>query len=500
MCDGLGRQFSYSCPNTTLFQQRMLICDHWYMVNCSTSEDDYSANLLIGQKEKKFVDDEDPKHPYRRTPRPDLLSRSSAPEFTVYRKGKSFAGTNLNVVGANTDDDDRNNTVTDKPAYFLPSHWSTEYSKQGTTRRPFIETFYRRRQNNNQQAIDSSNRKPFIDTNLSNRRVTTTTTTTTTTTVAPVKATSEDNSVNVNFQSSYKGTTPVFPKVVDFTTPIPPLDELGLLPPADHAESSNVHPKAEEEAPVSVNFESKFKATTPVFPLVVDFTTPIPPLDELGVAPPESENEVPVNFKSIFKNTTPVFPTFVDSTTPSSDDDLLPPKEKEQQQPHEEENIPVNFESNFKGTTPVFPKTVDFTTPLPPGDEIGLKPPSEETQSNTSSFNPQPSLSTEILPPPFDGTLPQRSRTDETESAQQPSLFYQPPKFEPYYRKEFLSDSRPSQQENVKTIQVENNWSELRKAFLIPDYEFPLDTVSRPGYDSVLSSFQAEEGSKRNKK
>lgn len=50
MCDGLGRQFSYSCPNTTLFQQRMLICDHWYMVNCSRAESNYDANLLIGKK------------------------------------------------------------------------------------------------------------------------------------------------------------------------------------------------------------------------------------------------------------------------------------------------------------------------------------------------------------------------------------------------------------------------------------------------------------------
>lgn len=48
MCDGLGRQFSYSCPNTTLFQQRMLVCDHWYMVNCSKAESNYNANLLIG--------------------------------------------------------------------------------------------------------------------------------------------------------------------------------------------------------------------------------------------------------------------------------------------------------------------------------------------------------------------------------------------------------------------------------------------------------------------
>lgn len=50
MCDGLGRQFSYACPNTTLFQQRMLICDHWYMVNCSKAESDYGANLLIGKQ------------------------------------------------------------------------------------------------------------------------------------------------------------------------------------------------------------------------------------------------------------------------------------------------------------------------------------------------------------------------------------------------------------------------------------------------------------------
>lgn len=49
MCDGSGRQFTNKCPNATLFQQRMLICDHWYMVKCETSEKDYKANLLIGK-------------------------------------------------------------------------------------------------------------------------------------------------------------------------------------------------------------------------------------------------------------------------------------------------------------------------------------------------------------------------------------------------------------------------------------------------------------------
>ncbi|KAL7726952.1 hypothetical protein ACLKA6_002718 [Drosophila palustris] len=83
MCDGLGRQFSYTCPNTTLFQQRMLICDHWYMVNCSKAESNYAANLLIGQRDKPFVNDEENN---LRTPRPDLLDRPYAPDYA----GESF--------------------------------------------------------------------------------------------------------------------------------------------------------------------------------------------------------------------------------------------------------------------------------------------------------------------------------------------------------------------------------------------------------------------------
>lgn len=57
MCGEGERQYSYMCPNTTLFHQRMLICAHWYQVNCSRSEMDYSANLLIGQRDKPFVPD-----------------------------------------------------------------------------------------------------------------------------------------------------------------------------------------------------------------------------------------------------------------------------------------------------------------------------------------------------------------------------------------------------------------------------------------------------------
>ncbi|KAL1116203.1 hypothetical protein AAG570_005698 [Ranatra chinensis] len=58
MCGDGGRQFSYLCPDTTLFQQRMLVCAHWYQVNCSRSHEYYRANLLIGQKDTPFVGDE----------------------------------------------------------------------------------------------------------------------------------------------------------------------------------------------------------------------------------------------------------------------------------------------------------------------------------------------------------------------------------------------------------------------------------------------------------
>ncbi|XP_024081237.1 uncharacterized protein LOC112126419 [Cimex lectularius] len=57
MCGEGGRQYSYACPNTTLFHQRMLICAHWYQVNCTRSPEDYHANLLIGQRDKLFVED-----------------------------------------------------------------------------------------------------------------------------------------------------------------------------------------------------------------------------------------------------------------------------------------------------------------------------------------------------------------------------------------------------------------------------------------------------------
>jgi hypothetical protein len=59
MCDLEGRRFTHACPNGTLFLQRLMVCDHWYMVSCNKSELDYSANLLIGQRDKHFVSPEE---------------------------------------------------------------------------------------------------------------------------------------------------------------------------------------------------------------------------------------------------------------------------------------------------------------------------------------------------------------------------------------------------------------------------------------------------------
>lgn len=49
MCDTLERQYSYLCPNYTLFNQKFMVCDHWYMVDCATSHTFYHLNGHIGE-------------------------------------------------------------------------------------------------------------------------------------------------------------------------------------------------------------------------------------------------------------------------------------------------------------------------------------------------------------------------------------------------------------------------------------------------------------------
>ncbi|PZC76233.1 hypothetical protein B5X24_HaOG204839 [Helicoverpa armigera] len=127
MCDGLGRQFSYKCPNMTLFQQRMLICDHWYMVNCSMSERDYTANLLIGQRDKPFVSDDEMR---LRTPRPDILSAPPYnPYYDVLREAESqfpaLPSNSIVGVADSISDGDNNDLDSGKRNYRPPTGWST---------------------------------------------------------------------------------------------------------------------------------------------------------------------------------------------------------------------------------------------------------------------------------------------------------------------------------------------------------------------------------------
>ncbi len=48
---------AFECPTGTRFQQRTMVCDHYNQVKCHLSADYYHANLRIGQKDLKFIDD-----------------------------------------------------------------------------------------------------------------------------------------------------------------------------------------------------------------------------------------------------------------------------------------------------------------------------------------------------------------------------------------------------------------------------------------------------------
>ncbi|XP_050309108.1 uncharacterized protein LOC126745350 isoform X4 [Anthonomus grandis grandis] len=412
MCDGLGRQFSYKCPSKTLFQQRMLICDHWYMVNCSKSEEDYSANLLIGQQGKHFVEDLQ----FRRTPRPDLVD--SQDTDTAYRKMIGNSKTTLkpapNLVGVEEDQTSK---------YFPPSHWSTEIAPHPTTpvsikrqdtdkgfgKQIFYKTNYPSRGSKNaqerpdkgatvatlpqrEQAADPrfgyvkqvfykttyQARPKLFDvankrTNLSSpNRVDNLVETT------PKPATEKKLSPGVNFPSNFKATTPVYPdhvdvdlsKFTDFGNPVESEeavqpDAVSVNFPSKFQATTPVYPSfvkkelqtkfsgSEEDLPEEpvVNFASNFKATTPVYPKYVD-----PKLQtkfSFSEDTPEGESQdTVVNFASNFKATTPVYPTFVDKKFQTKFNfDQDPPGQEGQSQ--------VNFESNFKATTPVYPKFVD---------------------------------------------------------------------------------------------------------------------------------------------
>ncbi|XP_017780882.1 PREDICTED: uncharacterized protein LOC108565779 isoform X2 [Nicrophorus vespilloides] len=473
MCDGLGRQFSYTCPNTTLFQQRMLICDHWYMVNCSKSEVDYSANLLIGQKGKPFVED-DEENPYHRTPRPDLLANPSSDEYNIiYRIGRAQQGTNKNLVGV----DSRNKDDSGEPAYFLPSHWSTEYTKSTTEK----------------TKAAAAKKEPKVNFK-SNYKATTPVYPK----IAPTRealneyeqSLPKNEETHVNFKSNYKATTPVYPKIAPTREPL--IDDEQSLP------------KNEE---THVNFKSNFKATTPVYPKIAPTKQPLIGNDQQFA---RNDEETHVNFKSNYKATTPVYPKIAPTVEPLSF------SENEQNPLRTILTAPkrVNFKSNFKATTPVYPTSVEPEEPLaeeeveqesdgPYGLSSIVEPPKgpeaprrnrvvfESTHKATTPVYPkfvpseeplaieeaaidpnQPGISTVIQPP--------KSYSENVRNTiiQKPSIYYEPP----------AAKESPA----IRTrVSADKSLAELRRFFLIPDYVFPLDASAvRPNYNEGPSSFQ----------
>ncbi|XP_066255921.1 uncharacterized protein js isoform X1 [Euwallacea similis] len=541
MCDGLGRQFSYRCPKNTLFQQRMLICDHWYMVNCSKAEEDYSANLLIGQRGRPFVEDLQ----FHRTPRPDLADPHVSQTETRITS---------NIIGADTEDS--------HTEYFLPSHWSTEISSQST-----IPTSNKQEKNNNNFVKQSyyktnyntrdrvlieaprSNNGKVLNLNSINRDGTNTL---------------NDNSKSapsVNFPSGFKATTPVYPKevnldlskFVNFQDPLSGDSNVQSVNfPSKFQATTPVYPKhvdtdpsrlSEFDFPVdadsdkrTVNFASKFKATTPVYPLRVEVdssklsefdvsipetkgnpenfsinfasnfraTTPVYPktvdvnqskFSGSEEQPPDQTTEdVIVNFSSDFKATTPVYPKHVDIDLSKFQEPVELPSEKSSLRI----NNTVNFGSSFKATTPVYPLSVEATSPIP--EEFGLVPPKSSENDISVNFASKFQATTPVYPKSVEPTSP-----DPNSAGLQPpdqnflKLNLEPPSFDTTFRRR-SDDEDPSVVGNTFNSQQLNEFmvtikpeqlKDLKQLWHIPEYDFPLESVVRPGYESEFSSFQA---------
>ena len=61
--DGNGglTKYSFLCPNGTLFNQQYFVCDWWFNVDCSKSEDLYYLNQEIGSGSEDSGEDRQPK-------------------------------------------------------------------------------------------------------------------------------------------------------------------------------------------------------------------------------------------------------------------------------------------------------------------------------------------------------------------------------------------------------------------------------------------------------
>lgn len=161
--------------------------------------------------------------------------------------------------------------------------------------------------------------------------------------------------------------------------------------------------------------------------------------------------------------TTPVYPQSVEATSPIPEEfGLLPPKSDSNiTQPTDD--VVVNFASNFKATTPNYPKSVEATSPDP--NNVGLAAPQVAAQP-----------SVDIEPPSFEDTF--KRRIDD-----EPSVIGNT--FNNQQLNEFMITIKPEQLKDLKQL-----WK-------IPEYDFPLETVVRPGYESEVSSFRNDDGNSK---
>lgn len=444
MCDGLGRQFSYSCPNTTLFQQRMLICDHWYMVNCSKSELDYSANLLIGQKDKPFVDDSS-ENPYHRTPRPDLETHPYAPMFrNDYRQAKAQFGTHLNLVGGEVD----NGNATDSPQYFLPSHWSTHYSKGSTTPIPF---------------------KKYKD-----------------------KATVYDTKLSKNSKPAT-----LFKEKKDIPAPsritLPPFAPSNTFRPTE-----NIY-KAEQKFTRTANEQTAvfpgFKSTTPKD--IPNEGAILDPLHPSKVLLPPKFDSFPEDRNNFPSSERPVQQKFPQAQTPVFDSQIansLKTPQPARTEPPKAFHISKSTPTFSSATPTSFPKI-----------------------SKTTSGSSVPLVTNEVEPPSIYYQPPKLTAYVDLEtSTMDPLSFYklvpskdlQPPKLKDRIdndktdadtttlrsvTKKDIAKSTAISSTSTEKISEDDKWKSLRNIFFIPEYDFPLELESRPGYDSGVSSFQVNQ-------
>lgn len=425
MCDGLGRKFSYTCPNTTLFQQRMLICDHWYMVNCSKATQDYSANLLIGQINTPFVDNYG-SNTFSRTPRPDLLDApSNLTEYNIiYRTGDKNLSPR-DFVGVESEDE----SVTDQPTYFPPSYWSTEISRQPSTPQPETQNYQYNRQNIQTATRISKNRGKAVDfssSNLNGNNLAENTksnfkarpsvypqlvesSTQSHENIEPVKSNREQGlslellppdvfnqgsisrqdsigTFRVNFPSTFKATTPQYPSEDELSKSL-----------REKLEDSN------EDNQSNLKYRSRFRATTPVYPITVDQTSQDP--YQIGILPPHKND---FKFGSNFKATTPQYPSSVESTSlPPDEAGLLPPYKDTASLDQSKNRERVVFGSDFKATTPNYPTFVEQTSANP--FDVGVLPPKENGENNgniITNFNSNFRATTPRYPPYVDPTSP----------------------------------------------------------------------------------------------